>query len=99
MDHDAALQACSWGMFQVMPMGDPEREPGFVAGCLIWVIRVVALLIALTVWGVIGFLYWIPMLVFAVVRFSALVVYMSLARMAFIDRGANRDDAFALAVC
>ncbi len=34
LDHDAALQACSWGMFQVMPMGDPEREPGFVCGLL-----------------------------------------------------------------
>jgi len=54
---------------------DAEREPGFVAALLIGLIRFVALLISLAVWAVIGFLYWIPMLVFAIVRFSALVVY------------------------
>jgi membrane protein implicated in regulation of membrane protease activity len=60
-------------------MGDASQEPGLVAGCLIWVIRVVALLISLAVWTVVGFLYWIPMLVFAIIRFSALVVYTTLA--------------------
>lgn len=74
-------------------MGDPQREPGFVAACLIRVIRVVALLISLAVWAVVGFLYWIPMLVFAIVRFSALVVYTTLARTDPSSLGAQLDRA------
>lgn len=74
-------------------MSDASQEPGFVAACLIWVIRVVALLISLAVWAVVGFLYWIPMLVFAIVRFSALVVYTPLARTDPSSLGSQLDRA------
>jgi hypothetical protein len=74
-------------------MRDFGQEPGFVIGCLIRAIRFVALLISLVVWGIFGFLYWIPMLVFAIVRFSALVVYTSLSRADPSSLGLQLDRA------
>jgi hypothetical protein len=56
---------------------EPDNDRGVIAA-LIGLVRLVTLLIALLIWSVIGFVFWIPMMVYAIVRFSALVVYATI---------------------
>lgn len=42
------------------------------------IVRTVILCVCLVIWAVIGFLFWVPMLVHAIARFSALVVYTTI---------------------
>lgn len=45
---------------------------------LINAIRQFVLAVSLSIWAVVGFLFWIPMLVHAIVQFSALIVYATI---------------------
>ena len=55
-----------------------QSVPLVVTG-LIASIRLCVLAIALLIWSVIGFLFWVPMLVFAIARYSVHVVYLTIS--------------------
>lgn len=54
-----------------------EQEIGAV-NALINAIRQFALAVSLVIWSILGFLFWIPMLIYSIVHFSALVVYATI---------------------
>jgi hypothetical protein len=49
-----------------------------VVNALINIIRQFALAVSLVIWAIVGFLFWIPMLVYSIVQFSAMIVYATI---------------------
>jgi hypothetical protein len=47
-------------------------------GRLITAIRHLVLGVSIVIWTIVGFIFWIPMLVFSIIHFSALIVYATL---------------------
>ena len=58
--------------------GGEMHQEGKLLRLIIGVIREVVLVISLIIWSVVGFLFWIPMLIQAIIHFSALVVYATI---------------------
>ena len=56
-------------------MSDSEFH---LLGHLITGIRHMVLALSITIWAIVGFIFWIPMLVFSIIHFSALIVYATL---------------------
>jgi hypothetical protein len=56
----------------------PDREQISALLCAISTIKTVVLCVCLVIWTVVGFLFWVPMLGYAIARFSALVVYTTI---------------------
>ena len=55
------------------------KDPQFDrVAALVNATRLVTLVIAMFIWAIIGFLFWIPMMCYATARFSALVVYTTI---------------------
>jgi len=59
----------------------PDREQINAFLRAISTVRTAILCVCLMIWAVIGFLFWVPMLVYAIARFSALVVYTTIVNV------------------
>jgi len=62
---------------QVVP-GRVSGEEMEVVARVIDAVRYVVLVVSLTIWSVLGFMFWIPMLVYTITHFSACIVYVTI---------------------
>jgi hypothetical protein len=56
----------------------PDREQLNAFLRAISTVKTVILCVCMVIWAVLGFLFWIPMLCYAIARFSALVLYTTI---------------------
>lgn len=54
-------------------------------------VRVSLFSVAIFIWAILGFLFWIPMMCYAMARFSALVVYTTIVNADPISLGIHLD--------
>jgi|GEM_PF-4928545 len=75
------------------PSDDAARETeqfdAAVAG--VELVRVSLFFVAIVIWAILGFLFWIPMMCYAMVRFSTLVVYTTIVNADPISLGIHMD--------